>query len=242
MLTMIKLSRKWWLKLLIIVNYLRNRAFVADRNIISYKIWMNSSSSLSHIRSIDKFEYALNRKLVIDWIHKKSRDFLIMLIEFQKNHIYKMIHFDDKLKTYFKINWINDSWRKNLDEQKKSKWFKLKLLFFNIHKHQLFDNHEHQTSQMIVSERIQRRKRFASNVNDLLNSLTKISRIEEIMNENTSISQQQSSASIVQKEHLKNFINTDDKKNENSLTRSESFELRSRFIQTLTRTKTACEI
>ena len=95
---------------------------------------------------------------------------------------------------------------------------------------------------MIVSEEIQRKKRLALNINDLLDFLTKISYIEEIINENTSIFQQQSSASIVQKEHSKNFINTDDKKNENSLTRSESFELRSRFIQTLTQTKTVREI
>ena len=111
MLTMIKLNRRWWLELLIIVNYLRNRVFVANRNIILYEIWMNSSSSLSHIRSIDKFEYVLNQKLVINWTHKKSRDSLIMFIEFQKDHIYKMMHSDDKLKMYFKINRINDSWR-----------------------------------------------------------------------------------------------------------------------------------
>ena len=150
-----------------------------------------------------------------------------------------MMHSDDKLKTYFKMNWINNSWRKNFDEQKRLKWFKFKLLFFDIYKHQLFDNHEHQTSQMIVSEEIQRRKRFASNIND---SLTKISRIEEIINENASIFRQQSSTSIVQKEYSKNFINTDDKKNENSLTRLKSFELRSRFIQTLTRTRITCEM
>ena len=129
--------------MLIIINYFRNRVLVADRNIILYKIWMSSSSSLSHIRSIDKFEYVLSRKLVTDWIYKKSRDSLIMLIEFQKNYIYKMMHFDDKLKTYFKMNWINDNWRKNLNDQKKSKWLKFELLFFDIHKHQFFDNHEH---------------------------------------------------------------------------------------------------
>ena len=83
---------------------------------------------------------------------------------------------------------------------------------------------------MIVSEKIQRRKRFASNINDFLDFLTKIFRIEEIMNENTSIFQQQNSASIVQKKHLKNFIDTNNKKNKDSLTRLKSFELRSRFI------------
>ena len=187
MLTMIKLNRRWWLKLLIIVNYFRNRVFVADWNIILYEIWTNSSSSLSHICSIDKFEYVLSRKLVIDWIHKRSRNSLIMFIEYQKNHIYKMMHFDDKLKTYFKMNWINDSWRKNFDEQRKSKWFKFELLLFDTHKHQLFDNHKHQVSQMIVSEKIQKRKRLALNMNDFLDSLTKISRIEEIIDENVSI-------------------------------------------------------
>ena len=50
---------------------------------------------------------------------------------------------------------------------------------------------------MIVSEEIQRKKRFVSNINDFFDSLTKISRIEEIINENTSIFQQQSSASII---------------------------------------------
>ena len=65
---------------------------------------------------------------------------------------------------------------------------------------------------MIISKKIQRRKRFASNINDFLNFLTQILRIEKIINENTLISRQQSSASIVQKNHSKNFINTDDKK------------------------------
>ena len=82
MLTMIKLNRRWWSKLFIIVNYFRNRVFVAGRNIISFKVWTGSSSSLFHIRSIDKFEYALNRKFFIDWNKKGARDFLIMFINF----------------------------------------------------------------------------------------------------------------------------------------------------------------
>ena len=147
-----------------------------------------------------------------------------MFIDFQKNHIYKMIHLDNKLKIYFKINWINDSWRKNFNEQKKSKWFKFELLFSNIH------NHQH--LQIIVSKKIQKKKRFASNVNDFLDFLSiKISRIKEFKNdENTLIFQQQSSMSIIQKTFLKNFININDKKNENFLTCLKSFELRSRSI------------
>ena len=43
---------------------------------------------------------------------------------------------------------------------------------------------------MTVSEKIQRRKRFALNVNNFLNFLTKTSRIEKIMNENILIFRQ----------------------------------------------------
>ena len=95
---------------------------------------------------------------------------------------------------------------------------------------------------MIVSEKIQWKKRLASNMNDFLDFLIKIFRIEKIIDENASIFRQQNSTSIIQKKHSKNFINTDDKKNKNSLTRLKSFELRWRFIQILTRIKTVREI
>ena len=147
-----------------------------------------------------------------------------------------MIHSDDKLKTYFRVNWINDSWRKNFDEQERSKWFRLELLFFDIH------NHQH--PQIIVLKKIQGRKRPASNVDDFFDFLSiKISRIEELENdENTSIFRQQSSVSTIQKNLSKNFMNINVRENEDFLTRSKSFELCSRLIQMLTRIRTAREI
>ena len=55
--TIISFNIKWWKKLIFIANYLRNKQFIAKRNVIFYESHIDRLSNLKHLRIIKQTNY-----------------------------------------------------------------------------------------------------------------------------------------------------------------------------------------
>jgi hypothetical protein len=89
MLKNVDLNDKWWIELVKTINYLRNRFSMIDRSITFYEIDTNRKLSLTHLRRIETINYAMKRKSITKWKKLIFRWFLIVLVSYEKNHIYQ---------------------------------------------------------------------------------------------------------------------------------------------------------
>jgi hypothetical protein len=95
MLKNVDLNDKWWMKLIKIINYLRNRFSMIDRSINFYEVDTKKKFSFVHFRRIERIDYAMKRKSITKWKKLISRSFSIVLVEYEENHIYRMLRFNE---------------------------------------------------------------------------------------------------------------------------------------------------
>ena len=116
------LSKKWWSKIIIIVNLYRNISSVVDlkdkinRFIIFFKIFTNHMYNYNHIYWINQLNETLNIKSSTDWKKLIDHIKLMILIDYEKKHIYRMIDWSNKIKQMFNVYWLNH--KKSLKQQK----------------------------------------------------------------------------------------------------------------------------
>ena len=109
MLKNVDLSKKWWLKVIIIVNLYRNISSIADlKNKINwfitfFEIFTNHMYNYNHIRRVNQLNEILNIKFSTDW--KKLIDHIksMILIDYEEEHIYQMIDWNNKIKRMFSV-------------------------------------------------------------------------------------------------------------------------------------------
>ena len=107
------LPKKWWSKVIIIVNFYRNISSVVDlknkinRFIISFEVFTSHMYNYNHLRRVNQLNEALNIKLSTDW--KKLIDHIksMILIDYEEKHIYRMIDWNNKIKRVFNVYWLN---------------------------------------------------------------------------------------------------------------------------------------
>jgi hypothetical protein len=87
-----KINSRYWLELTIIVNYFRNKQFVTNKNVILYEIHINRKLKLNHLRRVRQTDFAQVRKSIIEWKKFQKRNEKCVLIEYEENHIYRMIN------------------------------------------------------------------------------------------------------------------------------------------------------
>jgi hypothetical protein len=107
MLKNVDLNDKWWIKLIKTINYFRNRFSMIDKSIISYEIDTKKKLSFAH-RRIETIDYVMKRKSITKWKKLFFKSFSIVFVSYEKNHIYRMLRFNEIIYRVLFIIWIKE--------------------------------------------------------------------------------------------------------------------------------------
>jgi hypothetical protein len=88
MLENIDLNNKWWIELIKIINYFRNRFSMTNKSIIFYEINTKKKSFFAHFRRIETTNYVMKRQSITKWKKFVFKSFFVVFVEYEKNHIY----------------------------------------------------------------------------------------------------------------------------------------------------------
>ncbi len=108
MLKDVDLNDKWWIELVKTINYLRNRFSVTNRSMILYEIDTKRKSSLAHLRRIGTTGYAMKRKSITKWKKLALRSFFVVLIDYESDHIYRMLRLNEIIYRVSSVIWIKE--------------------------------------------------------------------------------------------------------------------------------------
>jgi hypothetical protein len=95
MLKNVNLNDKWSIKLIKIINYLRNRFSMTNKSIIFFEIDTKRKFFFAHLRRIKTTSYVMKRKSVTKWKKLVFKSFFVVFINYEKNHIYRMLRFNE---------------------------------------------------------------------------------------------------------------------------------------------------
>jgi hypothetical protein len=112
MLKNVDLNDKWWIELIKTINYFRNRFSMINKLITSFEIDMRRKFSFVHLRRIETTSYVMKRKSITRWKKLAFRSFSVVLVNYEKNHIYRMLRFNEIIYRVSFIIWIKKK-RKN---------------------------------------------------------------------------------------------------------------------------------
>jgi hypothetical protein len=106
MLKNVDLNDKWWIELVKTINYLRNRFSMTNRSITSFEIDTKRKSFLAHLRRIETTNYAMKRKSITKWKKLVLRSFSVVLVDYEKDHIYRMLRLNEIIYRVSSVIWI----------------------------------------------------------------------------------------------------------------------------------------
>jgi hypothetical protein len=106
MLKNVDLNDKWWIELIKTISYFRNRFSMIDRSIILYEVDTKRKFSFAHLRRIETTDYAMKRKSITKWKKLTSRSFSIVLVKYERNHIYRMLRLNEIIYRVSSVIWI----------------------------------------------------------------------------------------------------------------------------------------
>jgi hypothetical protein len=112
MLKNVELNDKWWIELIKTINYLRNRFSMTNKSITFFEIDTRRKFSFVHLRQIETINYVMKRKSITKWKKLASRSFSIVLMNYEKTHIYKMLRLNEIIYRVSFVIWIKKR-RKN---------------------------------------------------------------------------------------------------------------------------------
>ncbi len=172
MLKNVDLNDKWWIELIKTINYLRNRSSIINKSITSFEIDTRRKFFFAHFRRIETRSYVMKRKLVTRWKKLVLKSFSVVFVNYEKNHIYRMLRLNEIIYRVSSVIWIKK-------KQKESFFFH----FWNIEKtidhwiSHIFDKktsfriESHNHSHVFVSTQSISWRRFT--LFDILNSESK---------------------------------------------------------------------
>jgi hypothetical protein len=106
MLKNVDLNDKWWIELIKTINYFRNRFSMTNRSITSFEIDTRWKFFLAHLRRIETTSYVMKRKSVTRWKKLVLRSFSVVLVNYEENHIYRMLRLNEIIYRVSFVIWI----------------------------------------------------------------------------------------------------------------------------------------
>jgi hypothetical protein len=106
MLKNVDLNDKWWIELIKTINYFRNRSSMTNKSIISFEIDTKRKFFLVHFRRIETTNYVMKRKSITKWKKLVFKSFSVVLVNYEKNHIYRMLRFNEIIYRVSSVIWI----------------------------------------------------------------------------------------------------------------------------------------
>jgi hypothetical protein len=106
MLKNVDLNDKWWIELIKAINYLWNRFSMINKSIISFEIDTKRKFFFIHFRRIKTTNYVMKRKSITKWKKFIFKSFSVVLVNYEKNHIYRMLRFNEIIYRVSSVIWI----------------------------------------------------------------------------------------------------------------------------------------
>jgi hypothetical protein len=106
MLKNVDLNDKWWIELIKTINYFRNRFSMTNRSITSFEIDTKRKLFFVHLRRIKTTSYVMKRKSITKWKKLVLKSFSVVLVNYEKNHIYRMLRFNEIIYRVSSVIWI----------------------------------------------------------------------------------------------------------------------------------------
>jgi hypothetical protein len=113
MLKNVDLNDKWWIELIKTINYLRNRFSMTNKSIISFEIDTRRKFFFAHLRRIDTTSYVMKRKSVTKWKKLVFKSFSVVFVNYEKDHIYRMLRFNEIIYRVSSVIWIKKKRKKS---------------------------------------------------------------------------------------------------------------------------------
>jgi hypothetical protein len=101
----VDLNHKWWIELIKTINYLRSCSLMIDKSIIFYEIDTKKKCLFAHFRRIETIDYVMKRKSITKWKKLIFKSFSIVLVKYERNHIYRMLRFNEIIYRVSSIIW-----------------------------------------------------------------------------------------------------------------------------------------
>jgi hypothetical protein len=105
MLKNVDLNDKWWTELIKTINYFRNRFSMIDKSITLYEVDTKRKFFFAHFRRIETIDYVMKRKSITWWTKLILRSFSIILEKYERDHIYRMLRFNEIIYRVSSIIW-----------------------------------------------------------------------------------------------------------------------------------------
>jgi hypothetical protein len=106
MLKNVDLNDKWWIELIKTINFLRNRSSMTNKSITSFEIDTRRKFSFAHLRRIETTSYVMKRKSITKWKKLTLKSFSVVLVNYEKNHIYRMLRLNEIIYRVSFVIWI----------------------------------------------------------------------------------------------------------------------------------------
>ncbi len=90
------------------ISYLWNRFSMIDRSITLYEVDTKRKFSLAHLRRIETIDYAMKRKSITKWKKLALRSFSIVLVNYERDHIYRMLRLNEIIYRVSSVIWIKE--------------------------------------------------------------------------------------------------------------------------------------
>jgi hypothetical protein len=106
MLKNVDLNDKWWIELIKIINYLRNRFSMTNKSIIFFEIDTKRKFFLAHFRRIETTNYVMKRKSITKWKKLVLKSFSVVFVNYEEDHIYRMLRLNEIIYRVSFVTWI----------------------------------------------------------------------------------------------------------------------------------------
>jgi hypothetical protein len=106
MLKNVDLNDKWWIELIKTINYLRNRSSMINKLITSFEANTKRKFFFAHLCRIETTSYVMKRKFVTRWKKLVLRSFFVVFVDYEKNHIYRMLRLNEIIYCVSSVIWI----------------------------------------------------------------------------------------------------------------------------------------
>jgi hypothetical protein len=114
MLKNVDLNDKWWIELIKTINYFRNRSSMTNKSITSFEIDTRRKFFFAHLRRIKTTSYVMKRKSITKWKKLVLRSFSVVFVNYERNHIYRMLRFNEIIYRVSFVTWIKKKRKKSL--------------------------------------------------------------------------------------------------------------------------------
>jgi hypothetical protein len=113
MLKNVDLNDKWWIELIKTINYFRNRSLMTNKSIISFEADTRRKFFFAHFCRIETTDYVMKRKSITKWKKLIFKSFFVVLVKYEKNHIYRMLRLNEIIYRVSFVIWINEKREKS---------------------------------------------------------------------------------------------------------------------------------